>query len=100
MLETPMRLRATTRKPETAPPRRAVLMASARLFCAAEAVRPLARTAIDMPMYPDTPEASAPTMNAMPVRTPVSVDDLKEPTMTPTTTDVMMARMPIVWYWR
>ena len=50
MLETPMRLSATTRKPETAPPRSETVIASFRLFCAAAAVRTLERTAMNMPM--------------------------------------------------
>ena len=45
-----MRLSATTRKPETAPPRRETVIASLRLRVAAEAVREFERTAMNMPM--------------------------------------------------
>ena len=50
IVETPIRLSATTRKPETAPPRSETVTAALRLRCAADAVRTLDRTAMNMPM--------------------------------------------------
>ena len=71
MPHTPRSDRATTRKPETAPPRIATWTASTRLRRAAEAVRTLALTAMNMPMIPDAIEQAAPTMKAKPVMTPI-----------------------------
>src|SRR5690349_19041165 len=62
--ETPSKERATTRKPETAPPRREVTRASPRLCLAALAVRLLVCTATDIPMKPEIPEQRAPTRKA------------------------------------
>ncbi len=53
---TPSRLSATTRKPETAPPRMATWTARTRLCWAAAAVRRLAFTLMYMPMMPDAIE--------------------------------------------
>ncbi len=69
---TPSRERATTRKPETAPPRIATWTASTRLRRAAAAVRTLDRTLMYMPMIPDAIEHAAPTRKAKPVRQPRS----------------------------
>ena len=71
MPQTPRSERATTRKPDTAPPRIATWTASTRLRRAADAVRTLARTATNMPMIPDAIEHSAPTKNATPVMIPI-----------------------------
>jgi len=60
-----MRLSDTTRKPDTAPPRKETVIASLRLRVAAEAQRALERTEIYIPMYPDSAEAAAPTRKAM-----------------------------------
>ena len=70
MPDTPRRLSDTTRKPETAPPRRETVIASFRLRVAAEAQRAFERTEMYMPMYPDSAEAAAPTRKAIPVRRP------------------------------
>ena len=72
MTYTPRSDRATTRKPETAPPRIATWTASTRLRRAAAAVRTLALTAMNMPMMPEAIEQAAPTRKAMPVRMPRS----------------------------
>ena len=64
--------RATTRKPETAPPRIATWTASTRLRRAAAAVRRFALTAMYMPMMPDAIEQAAPTRKATPVLMPSS----------------------------
>ena len=72
MPHTPRSDRATTRNPETAPPRMATWTASTRLRRAADAVRTLALTLMNMPMIPDAIEHAAPTMNAIPVRKPRS----------------------------
>ena len=56
MPHTPSSERATTRKPETAPPRIATWTASTRLRRAAEAVRTLALTLMNMPMIPEAIE--------------------------------------------
>ena len=110
MPHTPRSDRATTRKPETAPPRIATWTASTRLRRAADAVRTLALTAMNMPMMPEAIEQAAPTMNAMPVRTPIgrpasfgtsatsAVSTM--PMTTPMTIAPTTARMPIVVYWR
>ena len=68
---TPRSDRATTRKPETAPPRIATWTASTRLRRAADAVRTLALTATNMPMIPDAIEHSAPTKKAKAVMSPI-----------------------------
>src|SRR4030042_2516349 len=70
MPDTPSRLSETTRKPDTAPPRRETVMASLRLGVAAEAQRAFERTEMYMPMNPDSADAAAPTRKAMPVRSP------------------------------
>ena len=71
MPHTPRSDRATTRKPETAPPRIATWTASTRLRRAAEAVRTLALTATNMPMIPEAIEHRAPTKKATPVMIPI-----------------------------
>ena len=116
MPDTPNRLRATTRKPDTAPPRRETVIASLRLRVAAEAARLLERTEMYMPMYPARPDAAAPTRNAMPVRRPSSqrpttlspyspwaislTPSDTAPTMTAMITPVARARTAMVPYWR
>ena len=72
MPQTPSSDRATTRKPDTAPPRIATWTASTRLRRAAAAVRTFDLTLMYMPMIPDAIEQAAPTRNAMPVRSPRS----------------------------
>src|SRR6185436_552054 len=57
---TPSSDRATTRKPETAPPRIATWTASTRLRRAAAAVRTFERTLMYMPMIPDAIEERDP----------------------------------------
>ena len=106
---TPSSDRATTRKPETAPPRIATWTASTRLRWAAAAVRRFALTLMYMPMMPDAIEQAAPTRNAIAVRMPssspknsvsaksfVSTIAMTAPTMTLATT----ARTAMVRYWR
>src|SRR5437899_2957444 len=102
MTETPIRLSATTRKPETAPPRKEVWTASFKLRRAAAAVRILDFTATYMPVKPAMPEQAAPTKKASAVRQPKSIVALGPTTDTrmPTTTAATTARMAIVWYWR
>ena len=70
MPQTPSSERATTRNPETAPPRIATCTASTRLRRAAEAVRTFDLTATNMPMIPEAIEHAAPTRNANAVMTP------------------------------
>ena len=72
MPHTPRSDRATTRKPETAPPRIATWTASTRLRRAAAAVRRFDLTLMYMPMMPDAIEHAAPTRKAMPVLMPRS----------------------------
>ena len=108
MPHTPRSDSATTRKPETAPPRIATWTASTRLRRAAEAVRTLALTAMSMPMIPDAIEHAAPTRKAKPVMTPIgrpaslgtsaTSADSTMPMTTPMTTAPTIARMPIVVY--
>ena len=100
MPETPSRLSAVTRKPETAPPRSDTVTASLRLFCAAAAARTFERTEMYMPTSPATPEAIAPTMKEAPVRMPSSISLSRKPTRTPMITDVATAMMAMVRYWR
>ena len=71
MPHTPSSDRATTRNPETAPPRIATWTASTRLRRAADAVRTLVLTATNMPMIPDAIEHAAPTRNANAVMSPI-----------------------------
>jgi hypothetical protein len=110
MAHTPSNERATTRKPDTAPPRIATWTASTRLRRAAEAVRTFALTLMNMPMIPDAIEHSAPTKKAMAVRIPigsparfwtsatsgVSINVISAPISSAPT----MARPKIVVYWR
>ena len=65
MPQTPSSDRATTRKPETAPPRIATWTASTRLRRAADAVRTFGLHAMNMPMIPDAIEQAAPTRKAI-----------------------------------
>ena len=106
---TPSSDRATTRKPETAPPRIATWTASTTLRRAAAAVRTFERTLMYMPMMPDAIEHAAPTRNAMPVRQPRSTPKIEvsatslpsKAVMTrPMTTAPTRASTPIVVYWR
>ncbi len=60
---------ATTTRPVTAPPRRAICSAPLRLLRAAEAVRMLARMETYMPVKPARPEQMAPTRKLMTVLT-------------------------------
>ena len=73
MPHTPSSDRATTRNPETAPPRIATWTASTRLRRAADAVRTLERTLMVMPMMPESIEQPAPTRKANAVRTPIGM---------------------------
>ena len=64
---TPMSERATTRIPETAPPRSEIRRASATECWAAAAVRRFDFTATNMPRIPEAIEQRAPTKNAIEV---------------------------------
>ena len=107
---TPISDRATTRNPETAPPRIATWTASTRLRRAAEAVRTLAFTLMYMPMIPDAIEHVAPTRKAIAVRMPIGApaSDGTSATSavstrvitTPITTAATSASSAIVVYWR
>ena len=73
MPHTPSSDSATTRKPETAPPRSATwTRLDEAALRAAAAVRRFALTLMYMPMMPDAIEQAAPTRNAMAVRMPSS----------------------------
>ena len=61
------RARATTSRPVTAPPLKALRKAAVRLMVAAWAVRTLAMTAIRIPAKPATRLQAAPTTKPMPV---------------------------------
>ena len=110
MPHTPSSDRATTRNPETAPPRIATWTASTRLRWAADAVRTLALTLTNMPMIPEAIEQVAPTANAMAVMIPIgspasfgtSATDAVSTRvmMIPMTTAPTTARIAIVEYWR
>ena len=110
MPHTPRSESATTRNPETAPPRIATWTASTRLRRAADAVRTLALTATNMPMMPEAIEHSAPTKKAKAVIRPMgkpaslgtsATSGVSTSVMTiPMTTAPTMARMKIVVYWR
>ena len=107
---TPSSDSATTRKPDTAPPRIATWTASTRLRRAAEAVRTLALTLMSMPMIPEAIEHAAPTAKAIPVMTPMGSPaslgtsatsaDSTMPMTIPMTTAPTTARMAIVVYCR
>ena len=73
MAQTPSSESATTRKPDTAPPRMATWTAPTRLVRAAAAVRTFDRTLTNMPMIPDAIEQAAPTMKAIPVMIPIGM---------------------------
>src|SRR5205085_111574 len=62
-IEIPSKHIATTNKPATAPPRRAVVNAPLRLVTAAAAVRMLVRIATHIPIYPAMTEHVAPRAN-------------------------------------
>ncbi len=110
MPQTPSSDRATTRKPETAPPRIATWTASTRLRRAADAVRTFALTLMNMPMIPEAIEHAAPTMNAMPVMIPIGAPASDWTSATSLVsmsviriamrTEPTSARMPMVVYWR
>ena len=100
MPSTPSRLSATTRKPETAPPRSETLMASLTLRCAAAAVRRLAWTAMYMPMKPARPEQNAPTRKATAVRIPCAGSLASPPISTPMIRAATSASSEMVRYWR
>ena len=110
MPHTPSSERATTRKPDTAPPRIATWTASTRLRRAADAVRTLDLTATNMPMMPDAIEHAAPTRNANAVMIPIGRPAIEGTSATagvstsvmttPMTTAPKMAMMAIVVYWR
>ena len=110
MPHTPSSERATTRKPETAPPRIATWTASTRLRRAAAAVRTLAFTLMYMPMIPEAIEQAAPTRNAnavmMPIGTPArtghvgDIRGLDDAMRTPMMTAATTARTAMVVYWR
>ena len=108
MPHTPSRLRATTRKPETAPPRIATWTASTRLRRAAAAVRTFDLTLMYMPMMPEAIEQAAPTRKAnavmsaigRPARLGTSATSFVSTTKItrPMTTAPTTARTPIVVY--
>ena len=109
MPHTPSSERATTRKPETAPPRMAVWTAPTRLVWAAAAVGTLARTLTHMPMMPATIEQAAPTRKAKPVRMPSSTPKTCVSATSSVSTTAMMAATTsvpttasraMVEYWR
>jgi hypothetical protein len=110
MPHTPRSDRATTRNPETAPPRIATWTASTRLRRAADAVRTLAFTATNMPMIPDAIEQTAPTRNAKAVRIPIGAPASLGTSATAAvstsvittkiTTAPTTARTAMVVYWR
>ncbi len=110
MPHTPSSESATTRKPETAPPRMATWTAPTRLVRAAAAVRTFERTLTNMPMMPDAIEQAAPTRKAMPVITPMgrpASDGTSatsgvstRPMTTPMINAPTTARMAMVVYWR
>ncbi len=110
MPQTPSSDRATTRNPETAPPRIATWTASTRLRRAAEAVRTLVRTATNMPMIPDAIEHAAPTRKANPVMIPIGRPAIDWTSATsgvstraitaPMITAAKTAMIPMVVYWR
>ncbi len=107
---TPSSDSATTRKPETAPPRMATWTAPTRLWRAAAAVRTLALTLTNMPMMPDAIEQAAPTRKAIAgVDAQLDAVDGRCPRppacstmamMAPTTNAPTSARMAMVTYWR
>src|SRR5919198_439057 len=109
MPHTPRSDKATTRKPETAPPRIATCTASTRLRRAAAAVRTFERTLMYMPMMPDAIEQAAPTRKATPVRIPRSMPKVDVSATSRVSNTVMTAPMmtapttassAIVWYCR
>ena len=110
MPQTPRSDRATTRKPETAPPRIATWTASTRLRRAAAAVRTFDRTLIVIPMMPDSIEQPAPTRNATAVMIPIgrpassgtsATSFVSTKVMTaPMMSAPMIASPAIVEYWR
>ena len=110
MPHTPSSDRATTRNPETAPPRIATWTASTRLRWAADAVRTFDLTLMNMPMIPDAIEQAAPTANATAVMIPIgrpasfgmsATSGVSTSVMTiPIRTAPTTARIAIVEYWR
>jgi hypothetical protein len=107
--QTPSSDRATTRKPETAPPRIATWTASTRLRRAADATRTFALTLTSMPMIPQAIEQAAPSRNAPPVRMPMSIPTCdvsatlavsSTEMIAKITTEPASASRPIVVYWR
>ena len=77
--------------PVTAPAWKARLRPAARLFCAATAVRTLARTDTFMPMKPVAPDSTAP------IRKPTAA---YLPSRMASTISTMTPTMAIVVYWR
>ena len=110
MPHTPSSESATTRNPETAPPRIATWTAPTRLVRAAAAVRTFERTLTNMPMIPDAIEQAAPTRNAIAVMTPIGKPARDgtsatsavstTPMTTPMTTAPTRASTAMVVYWR
>src|SRR5215207_9543124 len=100
MPSTPSRLSATTRNPDTAPPRSETLMASLTLRWAAAAVRRFAWTAMNMPMKPASPEQNAPTRKAMAVLRPCSTSFASTPINPPMMMAASTAKIAIVRYCR
>jgi hypothetical protein len=97
---TPSRLSATTRKPDTAPPWRAVVIASSTLRRAALAARAFALTATVIPMEPANPDAVAPTRNARAALRPRSASPSTAPIRPPIRAATTRARRAIVAYCR
>ena len=96
---------ATTRKPDTAPPRNETIKASPRLRVAALAVRLFDFTATIIPMYPETPEQVAPIRKAIAVRHArssfsVVLPVVKAKRTVATRMAANIARRAIVRYWR
>ncbi len=110
MPQTPSSDRATTRKPETAPPRIATWTASTRLRRAADAVRTFDLTLMYMPMIPDAIEHAAPTRKANAVMRPIggpasfgtsATSGVSTSVITtPMTTAPTSPKTAIVVYWR
>jgi hypothetical protein len=108
MPHTPRSDSATTRKPDTAPPRSATVSACETPVRAAAATRTLERTATHMPMMPDSADRQAPMRKEMATYRPICNGEMpsasgkwsKAPMITPSTTDVMTASTMIVLYCR
>ncbi len=63
--QTPSKLKPTTARPMTAPPRNAIKNAGLMPFCAASAARELAEVATIIPIFPAIADNTVPAMNAI-----------------------------------